>query len=122
MIKKFIVWHKLNNGLYQIKEYSNRTMLTLAFFLNDGLPFELYINFLKNENQQEFQGNISLIEKKENIVIISMDDYVYPNMPSFKISIDNLIKIIEEYSRLYFLGVNRIEISLNNGIVTIEGK
>ncbi|MGE0009353.1 MAG: hypothetical protein AB7F19_02320 [Candidatus Babeliales bacterium] len=123
MIKKKLILCKLENEIYKIARYSDDSMFTLALFLKDGLGFEPYIKFLENEERAEFSGNISYIEKKQEKAIIFIDDLIFPNQAPFIIAIDDLITILKEYLNLYLLGVDEIEITINEfDQVSVIGK
>lgn len=55
------------------------------------------------------------------MVIIRMHDAIFPNMPPFTTTIENMIEILQEYEKLYFMEIDRIEITLEDDILTIRG-
>lgn len=121
MIKKYIVWKKIEKYMYKQVEYNDKSMNTLAIFLNDGIGFKPYVNFLENQKHDEFSGNISWLQKHGKFITIEIDDYVYPNMPPFITTINNLLTMLKKYKRLFYLEVNRIEITLEDDLLTISG-
>ncbi len=108
--------------MYKQIEYNDKSMNTLAIFLNDGIGFKSYIEFLENQQDVEFSGNISWLEKQGKLVTIEIDDYVYPNMHPFTTTIDNLLTILKEYKRLFYLEVDIIKISLDDNVLTITSE
>lgn len=121
-MKKYSIWQKIEKYMYKQIEYNHVTMDTLDIFLNDGIGFKPYIKYLNDPRRKSFSGNISWLEKKGNLVTIEIDDYVYPSMPLFTTTINNLLKILHEYQKLEDLEVDQIEISLENDKVSINGK
>ncbi len=112
----------INEGqVYRVKERSDPSMFTLFMFLGDGLGYDSYIKFLEDNKRNEFLGNISVIEKKRTQAVITIDDNIIPNADPFITTINNLIAILKEYKRLELLGVNKIEISLDNDQLSIKG-
>lgn len=122
MIKRYSIWQKIEKYMYKQIEYNDKSMNTLAIFLNDGIGFKSYIEFLENPQDDEFSGNISWLEKKGKLVTIEIDNYVYPNMPPFTTTIDNLLTILKEYKRLFYLETNKIEIKLEDNKLSISGE
>ncbi len=80
------------------------------------------MNFLEDTYRIKFSGNISDLEKRDTLVTVFVDDYVFPNMPPFTTTIKNLIAILIEFVRLKDLEVNKIIITLNDDVVTISGE
>jgi uncharacterized protein (DUF736 family) len=119
-MKKNIIWHKVKNEIYH-PECHDKLMATLSLFFEDGLPFQSYINFLQDNQEEKFYGNISTMRKQRHIVIIRMNEAIFPNMPPFTATIENMIEILQEYEKLYFLGVDIIEITLEDDTLTIKG-
>lgn len=117
MIKKYSIWQKIEKYMYKKIECSDGSMDSLDIFLNDGLD----INFSEDPQEIKFYGNISHMKKQGKMITVSIDDYVYPDMTPFTTTIDNLLTILKEYKRLFYLEVDRIKISLEDGIVTISG-
>lgn len=64
MSKKSLIWKKVKSEIFQVKEYSDDSMFTLAIFLEDGLDVQTYIDFLNNEQKEKLYGNISVLRKK----------------------------------------------------------
>lgn len=123
MNKKILILHKLNNGLYQVKSYSDETMNSLAIFLEDGLDLDRYINYLKDSSRLKFYGNIIRMEKKGEEVVIIINEDIFPNMPIFITRIENVVKILNEFLGLVDQQVERIEITLDDlDQVTITGE
>ncbi len=121
MSKKSLIWKKVKSEIFQVKEYSDDSMFTLAIFLEDGLDVQTYIDFLNNEQKEKLYGNISVLRKKNKIVTASINEDVFSNIIPFTTTIENMIRILQEYEKLYFLRVDRIEIILEDDILTIKG-
>ncbi len=119
-MKKFIIWQKIAAGVYKRTNYSHNAMITLALFLIDGLSIQSYIQFLEN-GEQFFSGNIADLEKNGDSITIILDEYVFPNMPTFTTTIKNLVTILQEYRKLEKLNVEHISIILDNEQLLIEG-
>ncbi|MGE0009354.1 MAG: hypothetical protein AB7F19_02325 [Candidatus Babeliales bacterium] len=113
MIKRKFIWHKLKKNIYRQDSVSDKSIEALAIFLSDGLGFKTYMDFLLDEKRQRFVGNLSWLEKRGDMISIDIDDYVYPDTPIFTTTIRNLITILQEYRRLFYLQVNRIEITID---------
>lgn len=112
----------MNEGqVYRLKERSDPSMFTLFMYLGDGLGYDSYIKFLEDNKRNEFLGNISVIEKKGSEAIITIDDNIISNAVPFITTINNLIVILKEYKRLELLGVDKIEIALDDDQVTVNG-
>lgn len=122
MIKKILL-NKMHRHIYKINTESNESIMGLIYFLNDGVGFDYYVDFLLDEARKECGGNISWLEKNGNIVSIEIDDYVYPDTPIFTTSVSNLLYIIKEFNRLEDLEVDRIQISVDdNDNVNVIGE
>lgn len=121
MLKKFITWQHVEKYVYKELEYSDEDMITLSFFLGDGIGIKPFIEFLQNSKETEFFGNISELEKRGKLVKVSIDDYIYPGMPPFTTTIENLIMILEEFKRLRMLEIKKIELILDDENLTITG-
>ncbi len=119
-MKKNIIWYKVKNEIYH-PECNDESMATLSLFFEDGLDFETYINFLQDKHDDKFYGNISTMQKKGSMVTICINEGIFPGMQPFTTTIENMIKILQEYEKLYFLGVGRIEIILEDDTLTIKG-
>ncbi len=120
-MKRNIIWHKVKNETYQ-PECNDELMATLCLFFEDGLPFQSYIDFLENKYKNNFIGNISEMEKKEEKVTISINEHIFPNKPIFVTTIENMVDILQEYQRLYYLGAEKIEIYLDDDKLMIKGE
>ncbi|MGE0009357.1 MAG: hypothetical protein AB7F19_02340 [Candidatus Babeliales bacterium] len=122
MNKKNVIWYRVKNKVYRRAEYHDETMATLSLFFEDGLDFPTYIDFLKDPSENILFGNICILKKNGKMVSVSISDYIFPGLPSLITTIENLIKIINEYDRLEDLEVARIEISFDElDQVTIRG-
>lgn len=121
-MQRFIRWQKLEKYIYKQVECSDKSMDTLCIFLNDGIGFKPYIDFLENAQKIRIGGNLSYLEKQGKMVSIEIDDYVYPDMPSFITTIDNLLTILKEYKRLFYLEVDIIEITIEDDELSIKGE
>ncbi len=119
-MKKTIIWRKGKHNTYQ-PTCDDPVLATLMLFFEDGLPLQHYIDFLQNSAKQKLPGNISLMEKKDKKVSIFINDDIFPDMPSFTAKIDNLIDVLKEYERLESLGVDIIEITLEDGTLIVNG-
>lgn len=108
--------------MYKQDKWSDDSMVTLHMFLNDGVGYKPYINYLNDQQRINISGNISWLQKQGELVTVEIDDYVYPDMPPFTTTIDNLLTILQEYQKLEDLEVDHIEISLDDDVLTIAGK
>ena len=120
MNKKFIIWQHVQSYIYNEIEYSGEDMMTLSLFLDDGVGIKPYVDFLLDSKRTEIFGNISELEKQGKLVKVSIDDYIYPGMPPFITTIENLIVILEEFKRLRLLETKKIELILDDDILTIN--
>lgn len=107
---------------YKLDKYSDDTMFTVYMCLTDGLGMESYVNFLENTERVRLGGNICSIVKLGKMVSLSIHEEIIPDLPVFSTSIDNLIKLYKEIKRLEDLGVNKINISLDNDELLILGE
>lgn len=122
MNNKISIWRKIEQNGYLQVAYSHPVMLTLEIFLNDGIGFSSYIEFLLDEARQKCAGNLSWLQKTGNMVSIEIDDYVYPDTPVLTTSISNLLKILIEYRELLKADVDKIEIIIDeNDNVFVKG-
>lgn len=103
-----------------LSEFSDNSMYTLALFLQDGLGYDSYANFLNDKNRQSFGGNISMLEKVGRMVIVTIDDDIIPDAEPLTISIENLLTALKEWHHLRLLEVARIEFVLDNNLLTIS--
>ena len=92
-MEKYITWQRITNRVYKRVNFSDDAMITLSLFIEDGLGSSTYISFLEDKGRQEFSGNISLLEKHGRMVTILLDDTVFPGLPDFTTTVDNLILI-----------------------------
>lgn len=120
-MQKYIFITKSDQMSYKLNKYSDDMMFTLYMCLTDGLGTESYINFLEDCARVRFSGNICSMIKLDDMISLSIDEGIIPNLPIFNSSIDNLIKIYKEINRLKDLGVNKIYITLDNDVLTISG-
>lgn len=121
IVKKYAVFIKQNRSNYKMVKYSDESMVTLFMLLGDGLGLEHYIAFLQDENQLDFFGNVTSIKKQGNMVIVTLDENMFPDSIPFITTIDNLVNILNENRRFQRLEVDRIEIVLDNNKLSVTG-
>lgn len=121
MNQKNIMWNKSKSGEYHRKEYNDESMATLSLFFEDGLPFNTYLDFLKNDSRLSMSSNLIRFQKKDSKVTLTIFDYIFQGMVPFETSILNMITIIEEYARLESHEVDTIEIVAENDQIVVSG-
>ncbi len=121
-MKKYISIIKVEPLIYKLDKYSDDSMFTLYMCLTDGLGSDSYVKFLEDDQRVRFGGNICNMDKSVNLVSLAIDEDIIPNLPVFKISISNLIKIYKEIARLKDLGVSRINITLDNDVLCVSSE
>lgn len=122
MIKK-VAWIRTQNDMYTCQECHDDTMQTLSLLFEDGLGIQDYIEFFEDIDEDEFFGNICVMRKKSNQIVLDINEYVFPGLASFETKIENMIQIMNEYRRLVHSKADRIEISFDeHDKVTITGK
>lgn len=122
MIEKKLQWIKLPSGVYRVDIYTDDSVLTLSLLFEDGLGFQDYIDFFENIDEDEFFGNICVMRKKSNKIVLDINEYVFPGLPSFETKTQNMIEIMKKYRRFLDLNAERIEIIIDESDqITITG-
>ncbi len=120
-MKKHAVFEKAQDHMYIFNGASDSSVFTLFMFLGDGLHRVSYFEFLSNGHEQEFYGNITSMHKAGAYITVNLYDHIIPGMLPFTTTIENLVTIIKEWDRLRTLGVDKIDFSLENDVLAIEG-
>ena len=118
-MKQKLTFIRLEKTLYKLSEFGDDSTDTLAIFLQDGLGYDSYANFLIDNNRQSFGGNISMMKKVGRMVIVTIDDDIIPDAEPLTISIENLLTVLKEWHRLRLLEVDGIEIVLDDSLLTV---
>lgn len=121
-MKKYAVFYHAHSGLYQLIEYSDISMSSLFTFLRDGLPLDSYVNFLKDAERNTFYANVCELEKNDELITVSVDQYIYAGAPSFTMTKDNMLYLLLEWRRLTDLEIDKIEIDIDGNNVSIKGE
>ena len=120
-MKKMAVIKKLMQDIIKITEDSNKELNTVFTLLILGSGSDVYITFLKDKNKAEFQDEESILSKKNDLVTIEINDYLFPGHPSFTTTQVNLLNILKEWRRLKELQPDRIELVLEDDVLTMKG-
>lgn len=120
-MKQYIYLIKTKPFLYKLEKDSGDTMFVLYLFITDGLRSDSFVEFLEEKEKIRICGNMVNLRKSGNMVTITIDEYVFPDMPTLTVTIDNLITISKEFRRLEEQEVNRIKITFDNNVLSISG-
>lgn len=101
----------------------------LENFLHD-IPIRILpyiINFALTESSNTkndyLTGNLASIERKDGIISISS---LYSNEPNggmvFRLSVDQFVKLLQEWEKLVNAKAQKITITEDNGMITIKGE
>lgn len=125
MMQKIILELDKYNHYKPIKSAGNDLWI-LECFLHDIIMqfFKSYLDWATDSNLESLETNSTLLEKKANNVIIK---FLYSSEPGeepvFKISIDQFIKLLQEWEKLIKTKTKKITITQNDdGTMSIEGE
>lgn len=110
---------------YEPMECEGNTIWLLENFLHDIIMhfFSSYIELATNPNEDQLETNSVCLTKKNDIIAInSLFSDEADGGPFFKISIDQFVKLLKEWERLVNAKAQKITITEDNGIITIEGE
>lgn len=122
-MKQFIKFKKINGSCY-LKEANTQSICILGIFLGSevapvSLPF--YRDWAKDQNQQETGGNATwLIKEDNNIIISELYSESSPEDNSFIISIEEFIKLLNDWEKLQKNGPGEIIITYEDGKILIQ--
>lgn len=111
---------------YFAKEYTKKTFFYLINFFhnirNSSIPS--YIEWALNIKEKKLgAGNTACLIKKNNKIFIG---FLYSDKedggPYFEISIDQFVKLLKEWEKLVTAKTQKITITEDNGVITIDGE
>ncbi len=115
-----------NYNQYEPTKSIGNTLWILEYFLHDirvsSIP--AYIEWALDPTQTYLgQTNTTETNKKNNIILINFIFSDEPdNGPFFEISIDQFVKLLKEWEKLVKAKTQKISITEQDGIITIEGE
>ena len=118
-MQKKITLKKIANGYYKLSDNSDKSLYTLYLFLCYGPYPDSYIAFLEDKNRTTFYGNVANLQNNSDLVTIEIDEFLVPDVPSYTITQKNLLEALIGYEKYKILGVDSIEIILDDDVLTI---
>lgn len=118
-----LVLFKVDNEYFKIKKASNKEMEVLGYFLIDDAVFakDFFKDWANNIKQKETSGNISLLEK-ENEKIIIRYFFSSKDEPHFVTAKEKFIKMLEDWDVTIKQKPDQIFVTIDDvGNITIEG-
>lgn len=118
-----MIFQKNRSYSYYEQPCDDLTMDTLQWFFGDGLPFDTYIKFLEDAEKKSFGGNICGMDKYRDRVSVYIQEEICPELLPLDLPIETMLMIVKEYKRLYYLEVEKIEVSFDQyDQVTVTGE
>ena len=123
-MKHTCIWKKQFDKDYVAIE-NPKELANLCTWLEDASTWKtIWVQFLQNNaNEDGRGGNISYIVKKGNKAYIG-DSYAgeFPDPNEFEASIDELVRLLEEFIQLKKLEPNFILLHQKNGVLSLEAR
>ncbi len=110
---------------YEPMKCEGDTIWLLENFLHDIIMhfFSSYIEYATNPNEDQLETNSVYLTKKNDIIAInSLFSDEPDNGPFFEISVDQFVKLLTKWEKLVKAKAQKISITEQDGIITIEGE